>query len=194
MLPTDEALRPLSPEAERALVENHHRFLGYVQRKVGSRALAEELLHSALVRVLERGSTALEEDGVVNWFARVLQNLLTDHFRRGAAEARALEREAGSADEPTDDPELRQVVCTCMHDLLPTLKPEYAEMVRRVDLEEHPVSAVAQEVGISSNNAAVRLHRARHALKVQLERTCGACAAHGCLDCSCRARPRVDRG
>ena len=34
-------------------------------------------------------------------------------------------------------------------------------------------------------HAGVRLHRARAALKKQLEATCGTCTAHGCLRCSC---------
>jgi RNA polymerase sigma-70 factor (ECF subfamily) len=69
---------------------------------------------------------------------------------------------------------------------LPTLKPEYAELLRRVDLEERSVPEAAAEVGITPNNAGVRLHRARQALKHQLERSCGSCATHGCLDCSCQ--------
>jgi len=58
---------------------------------------------------------------------------------------------------------------------------------QRVDLEERSVSEVAHEVGVTPNNATVRLHRARQALKTRLEGTCGACAARGCLDCSCRS-------
>ncbi|HZH03129.1 MAG TPA: sigma factor-like helix-turn-helix DNA-binding protein, partial [Myxococcaceae bacterium] len=73
--------------------------------------------------------------------------------------------------------------------LLPGLKPEYAQMVRQVDLENRPLADVAVELGVTSNNATVRLHRARQALKKQLQRCCGSCAAHGCLDCSCRGRP-----
>ena len=66
------------------------------------------------------------------------------------------------------------------------MKPEYAQVVRAVDLEERPLSEVAASGGITVNNATVRLHRARQALKRQLVRACGACAAHGCLECSCR--------
>ena len=72
-----------------------------------------------------------------------------------------------------------------MRSLLPTLKPEYAAMIERVDLKEQPLSGVAEALGITANNAAVRLHRARIALKRQLERSCGTCATHGCLDCRC---------
>ena len=72
-----------------------------------------------------------------------------------------------------------------MNTLIPTLKPEYAEILRRVDLEGAAVPSVAAELGISANNVTVRLHRARQALKKQLERCCGTCATHGCLDCTC---------
>ena len=38
----------------------------------------------------------------------------------------------------------------------------------------------------SSNNAAVRVFRAREALRKQVARACGACATHGCVDCTCK--------
>jgi RNA polymerase sigma-70 factor (ECF subfamily) len=48
------------------------------------------------------------------------------------------------------------------------------------------VAFVARAEKLSTNNASVRLRRARRALKKNLEQTRGACAQHGCLDCSCR--------
>jgi RNA polymerase sigma-70 factor (ECF subfamily) len=70
-------------------------------------------------------------------------------------------------------------------ELVPTLRAEYAEILRRVDLDEEPLSEVARQLGITPNNASVRLHRARRSLRRQLERSCGTCATHGCLDCRC---------
>jgi RNA polymerase sigma factor (sigma-70 family) len=172
----------------RALVENHRRFLSFLERRVGSRAVAEELLQNAFVRSLEKGGELRDGENAVAWFYRLLRNALIDHYRRQAAEGRALEREAREATEVGPDPELKDAICACVGELLPTLKPEYSELLRRVDLEERSVTEVAAEVGITPNNAGVRLHRARHALKQQLERSCGTCATHGCLDCSCQRR------
>jgi RNA polymerase sigma factor (sigma-70 family) len=169
-----------------ALVGNHRQFLGFLERRVGSRAVAEEILQSAFVKTLEKGGALHDGEGAVTWFYRLLRNALVDHYRRQAAEGRALEREAREATEASEDPELKSAVCACVGELLPTLKPEYAELVRKVDLEERGVPDVAKEVGITANNAGVRLHRARQALKKQLERSCGTCASHGCLDCSCK--------
>lgn len=178
--------RASGDEVTQALVANHRRFLAFLERRVGSRAVAEEILQSAFVKTLEKGGALQDGEGAVTWFYRLLRNALVDHYRRQAAEGRALEREAREAEEASEDPELKGAVCACVGDLLPTLKPEYADMVRQVDLEERAVPDVAREAGITSNNAGVRLHRARQALKKQLERSCGTCASHGCLDCSCK--------
>jgi RNA polymerase sigma-70 factor (ECF subfamily) len=157
---------------------------------VGRQAVAEELLQAAYVRALEKGSELREGESAVAWFYRLLRNALIDHYRKQAAEGRVLEREAREATEEGPDLELKQTVCACMGQLLPTLKPEYSELLRQVDLEERSVPDVAREAGITANNAGVRLHRARQALKKQLERSCGTCASHGCLDCSCKSKAR----
>ena len=43
----------------------------------------------------------------------------------------------------------------------------------------------ATTAGISSSNAAVRVFRAREALRLQVKRCCGACADDNCRDCTC---------
>ena len=184
---------PENPAVVAALVENHRRFLAFLERRVGSRAEAEDILQAAFVRGLRKSGTVKDPGSSVAWFYRLLRNALTDHYRRAGAEAR---RRAGEPDEADAafEPELRGEVCACIERLLPALKPEYAEMIRRVDLAERPVGEVAGELAITPNNAAVRLHRARTALRRQLERSCGTCATHGCLDCRCGGGPAARPG
>lgn len=62
---------------------------------------------------------------------------------------------------------------------------ENAEMLRRVDIEEKPLPGVAEALGITVNNATVRLHRARKALREQLQAFCGTDSMRACLDCAC---------
>ena len=83
------------------------------------------------------------------------------------------------------DPEMEQAICQCIHDLLPTINAGYADLIRRVDLESATIAQTAEATGMTSNNTRVKLHRARTALRKQLERSCGTCAEHGCLDCTC---------
>lgn len=66
---------------------------------------------------------------------------------------RFVEKRVGSRAAAAYELELRGEVCACITRLLPVLKPEYAEMIRRVDLDEQPVSGVARSLGITANNA-----------------------------------------
>jgi len=196
-----DAARPADADVVHALVENHRRFLSFLERRVGDRASAEEILQSAYARAVEKGVSADETEGAVHWFFVVLRNAVTDHYRRRAADARAISTIADEGIPEITDPELRAEVCACFRRLLPTLRASYATILEQVDLEDRAVTDVAEELGITPNNASVRLHRARGALRKQLERSCGVCATHGCLECSCggeisveyRARPYARR-
>lgn len=182
-----------SPEPEArvvaAWVENHRRFLAFLERRVESRAAAEEILQEAFVRGLEQAGAIRDEERAVAWFYRLLRNALIDRYRRRGAESRGLEalaRELGDAVEPP--PEVEAALCRCFEALLPALRPEYGEILRRVDLEGLRPADFAREAGLTANNAMVRLHRARQALRAGLQRSCRTCADHGCLDCSCSVR------
>ena len=177
----------LSPEAIAQLVEGHRAFLAFLERRVESRAAAEDILQAAFTRGLERGA-GVQEEKVVAWFYRVLRNAVIDHYRHRSAAARAMEtwgRDFPDIQEP--ESELRQEICQCVSGLLETLKPEYREALRIVDLEEGKLTDLAHQSGITAENAAVRVHRARKALRRQIEQACGTCAVHGCLDCSCQS-------
>jgi RNA polymerase sigma factor (sigma-70 family) len=175
-------------ELERVLVAQQARFLDALRRRTGSAADAQEILHGAYVRALEKGLPDADDEGLVAWFHRVLTNAFLDHARRRSVERRAMEREEAARADDRAEPDLRAAVCACVHDVLPALKPEYADLVRQVDLEDRRVAEVAERAGITANNASVRLHRARRMLKTHLVRLCGACATHGCLECTCARR------
>jgi RNA polymerase sigma-70 factor (ECF subfamily) len=162
-------------------------FLRFLQPRLGSRADAEDLLQNALLRVVARETPLRDGDKVVPWFYQILRNLLVDHYRHHAAFRRLKDQVAADADTATEmDEELFQATYPCVKDVAATLKPEYGELIRRVELAGEPLQEVARELGMTPNNAYVRLHRARQALREGLAAMCGACVEHACLDCSCR--------
>lgn len=170
------------------LLENHRMFLAYVQRRVGDRALAEDILQDAFARVVDRPDMAPEDEGIVPWFYRTLRNAEIDALRRRGTANRALEAFAHELDvHSTADPETQSEVCACITRLAGTLKPEYAEALQAIDVDGVPVKTFAERHGLSAGNAGVRVFRARAALKKRLVETCGTCIEHGCRDCTCRA-------
>ena len=168
------------------LVENHRAFLRFLERRVGDRAAAEDLIQEAFSRNMDRLSD-LPDEALVPWFYRVLRNAAIDRQRRKGAEDRALAtftQELAGATHPNGD--LHREICACVGRLARTLKPEYAEVLQAVDVEETPVKTFADTTGLTTSNAGVRLFRAREALRKQVIASCGTCAEHGCLDCSCQ--------
>lgn len=169
------------------LLANHRRFLRFLEQRVGNREDAEEILQTAFVRSLDKGAEIRELENSVAWFYRLLRNAVIDHYRRKAANQRKLKgfaQQLSDAGETTD-PETERVICECIHELIPGLKPEYAELISRVDLQGSDVASAADALGITAGNARVRLHRARAALRLEVERACRTCATHGCMDCTC---------
>ena len=177
----------VSPEVLRLLTDGREQFLAFLIRRVGSRAIAEDILQESFVRGLERGGSVRTDETAVAWFYRVLRNAVIDHFRREAAGARAMEnwRQAWEQ-EPAVDEEIRHEVCGCLHEFLATLKPEYRIALEIVDMQGESLKALAGAAEITTGNAAVRLHRAREALRKQISLACDVCAEHGCLDCHCK--------
>lgn len=180
---SDEAL---PPAVVAKLVDNHRAFLGFVHKHVGDRAEAEDLLQEAFVKGLERGGGLRDEESAVAWLYRLLRNAVVDRHRRRGAAARALADLARAMEDETTPPaEFVEVACRCVTSLSDTLKPEYAEALQRIDVDGAAVKDYAERVGISANNAAVRVHRAREALRRRVQQSCGTCATHGCLACTC---------
>jgi RNA polymerase sigma factor (sigma-70 family) len=169
------------------LLENHRAFLRYLERRVGDRALAEDILQDAFAKVVARPEQAPTDEAVVPWFYRTLRNAAVDQFRRRGAADRAygaFARELETHETPSTDMEAE--ICACVSRLAVTLKPEYAETLHAIEVAGTPVKAYAEQKGLSSSNAAVRVFRAREALKKRVIESCGTCAEHGCVNCTCK--------
>lgn len=186
---TEKHSSQISDTSLRSLLAHRSEFLGFLEKRVGSRATAEDILQSAFVRSVERGGDLRDDESAVAWFYRMLRNAIIDHYRREASSSRAMEslaREMESAEVPS--PDLRNEICQCVSSVLMELKPEYRQALEIVDIGESSPSELASQAGISTNNATVRVHRARQALQKQVKLTCGACAQHGCVDCRCKSK------
>jgi RNA polymerase sigma-70 factor (ECF subfamily) len=183
---------PLDAATVRRLVDTHREFLAFLERRVGDRALAEDILQDAFVRGIDKVKDLANEEAAIAWFFRILRNAVTDHYRRDRARQRRLEHFKTELERELDPAtETHGAVCQCVSWLAATLKPEYESALRRVEVDGLPVKDYASEAGISAGNAAVRVFRARQALKKQVARCCGSCADHGCLDCSCNSAPQA---
>ncbi len=181
----------LSSAALQRLLDNRAKFVGFVQKHVSSASDAEDIVQSAFVRSFEKADSIDDEESVVAWFYRVLRNAIIDHYRRRSTRDRGTEeftREMQDLEQRLAfDPSARNEICQCVWPVMDSLKPEYRDALKFVDIEERPLRELAEASGITENNAAVRVHRARQALRKQVQLACGTCATHGCVDCRCQS-------
>lgn len=168
------------------LVQHRQQLLGFVRRKVDDPDLAEDIFQDSLLKALRAAPDLRERDKLLPWFYTILNNTIAGTYRRRQTEAKSVQQ-LGYEQEFVTTIADEQILCACFRELIPTLKPEYAEVIEKLDLAGGDSAQVAAQLGITANNLKVRHHRARQALRQRLEESCRLCAKHGCLDCTCAA-------
>jgi len=175
---------PSTLDTVAGLASQHSRFVQFLRRRVDGPA-AEDILQTAYLKAIERGSQLRQSESSVAWFYRILRNAIADHYRRQASDTRAMDSWAAEWKEDYE-PEIKSEVCACVSEAVQALKPEYRAAIEQVDLGGDSVESFAAAQHTTANNAGVRLHRARKAVAKQLTAICGTCATHHCIDCTCK--------
>ena len=188
MEPRRLATRDLVVEA---LAQHRAALAGFVRARVPA-ADVEDVLQVAAMKAVEAHHTLDDPSRVLPWLYRIHRNVVSDATRK----RRSLERLAERAErETTHDAAIvwpnhgRDELCRCSVVQTQFVAEAYAEILRLVDLGEMSVPEAAEALGISSGNAAVRLHRARKALRQRMLEHCGVTSLRECADCRC-----VDEG
>jgi RNA polymerase sigma factor (sigma-70 family) len=176
---------PAADALATTLLANLGAFQSFARKRLHDDSMAADAVQESLLRALKAAPGLSHDTNLLAWFYRILRNVLTDLYRSRARESAKLD--VFEAEFVDSDPETEVIACACLRGLLPALRPQYAEVIQRLDLDGEAPASAAESLGVSRNLLKVRHHRARQQLRSRLEETCRACATHGCLDCSCNA-------
>lgn len=184
---------PRSPaELAAALQTRRAEFKAFLAARVGGEAEAEDILQAGLLKALRSGDGLRDEEKATAWFYRLLRRAVIDHYRARGAERRRTEALGGLVaaleEDRTEAAAFAVGACGCLGQVIATLPPPRAELLRRVDLDGESVQSAAAALGLTPNHASVTLHRARRDLRVRLEAFCGECSEGACLACDCGER------
>jgi RNA polymerase sigma factor (sigma-70 family) len=158
-------------------------FAEFARRRTRTDEDAEDVLQGAFLLATRKVEALRDPACAVPWFYRILRNAVAD-YHAGLAIKQA-RHDLAPVNEPTLVPPHESRTCACSLSLLDSLTTGYAEILRRVDVLEESVERVAEALGLSTNNATVRLHRARKALRRRLADFCGTTSAKECQSCRC---------
>jgi DNA-directed RNA polymerase specialized sigma24 family protein len=174
----------------RVLLADRRNVLHYLVRELGDIEEAREVWQCFALRALDRSSALREPKAVRVWMSRVLATTIADH-RRGLLRTRRHEVAIDEIDandgvfiSEAASPE-DEAPCECIHHVLRSLRPDYAEIVSRADLLSQPREEIAVSLKTTVNNIGVRLHRGRAALRRGLEHACGGCIDQTVFQCGC---------
>ena len=164
--------------------------LSFLRKRVEDDGVVQDLFQQSVLRAIERQSSLRRREDAVAWFYSILRHALVDYLRKRAVEAkgrnayrRALIHSGHGKVSPFE--EVASNPCSCAYAILPSLRPSYAELIRRIDLGGESSKTVAQDLAMTRNHVRVRLHRARQVLRARLVRFCGPCCERDCRNCTC---------
>ena len=146
----------------------------YLERLVGNRATADDLLQDTLLKIA-RALPAFEgRSSVKTWVFTIATRVATDHFRRPQNRAQMV-----AVDETThiDDTETEQrlvidEMSSCVREVIYSLPEDYRTALVLHDLEGQTAAQVAEIAGCSLATAKIRIHRGRRRLKQALNEEC----------------------
>ncbi len=150
--------------------------LHFLERQVGNRAVAEELLQETLLRMNRGLSTFAGRSSVKTWAFAIARRVAADHLRRPDCRVGIVPME--EIEEPVDRQRLQEErlvvdeMNRCVRDVIDSLPEPYRAALVLRDLEGLTVEETAEVCDCSLATAKIRIHRARGRLRQALEQEC----------------------
>ncbi|MEM1416452.1 MAG: sigma-70 family RNA polymerase sigma factor [Myxococcota bacterium] len=148
---------------------------GFLRARGVPEADADDVLQTALVRIVE-GLGRLRDPNALDAFAfRTLRNALADHYRRGPKDLPGpLEAPEPAAEvrEPEDERLVQRVLAAWLRQQINELPEPTRTTLRRTELEGWTHRRVAEAEGVSVSAIKSRVSRGRAELHRRLRRCC----------------------
>lgn len=159
------------------------RMVRIAERYVGSRDDAWDCAQEALILAVRKFDQFEGRAQVTTWLHRIAVNCALAHLRRRSSQdevsiddmmpqfddqglhAHAFTVSSASADELLQQDDARRQV----HESIMSLPGNYRSVLLMRDIEEMSISDIAETLSVTENAAKVRIHRARSALRRELE-------------------------
>lgn len=164
-----------SSARDEALDAVRERLYTFIERRVESPDVADDLTQDVLLRLLMNSEGRIENPTA--WVYRVARNVIIDHYRtRGSRPPFDSDdpNAWGPAEDPfADDPhEAQRELAGCLRSLVDQLAEPYRSAVTAVDLDGQTQTDLAQAVGLSASGMKSRVQRGRRQLRRLLTECC----------------------
>ncbi len=152
------------------------RLRDYVRQRVDTGSV-DDVVGDILLRLVQHRDQLAAAANPTAWMRRVAANAITDHYRRNAAQDRAL-AQAGIEDalDKPDDPEADTTaaahIAGCLIPFIHGLPEPYRDALMLTEIDGLTQEAAARQLGLSTSGMKSRVQRGRAKLKQALLRCC----------------------
>ena len=175
-MPVSAQRTAAAPDAEAIWRELHDGLLGFIERRVRSRQIAEDIMQEVMLRIHRQADGIERAEAVGAWVHAIARNAITDHYRsasvrRELASGSEVGSEATAEPEP-DSPDVRGELAACVAPLLKRLPQTYREALALTEIEGLTQAEAADRLGLSLTGMKSRVQRGRRQLKQVLIQCC----------------------
>ena len=150
--------------------------LRYLERYVGDRAVAEDLLQETLMRMDKGLSSFAGRSSIKTWAFSIASRVAADYFRHPGRKARIVDlnevAEPIDSDRAIDERLVVDEMNGCVRQVIDSLPEAYRAALILHDLEGLSAEQTAEICDCSVAAAKIRIHRARLRLKEALKDQC----------------------
>lgn len=150
--------------------------LRYLERYVGNRAVAEDLLQETLIRIARGLPGFAGRASLKTWAFSIATRVAADHFRQPANRVHIVEidesAELSDGERAADERLVVDEMNACVRQVLDSLPGDYRAALVLADLEGLTAAQIAEICGCSLPAAKIRIHRARLRLRKALQQEC----------------------
>lgn len=141
---------------------------GWLRRRVGNNALADDLLQDLFLKALRQGERFCAVENARAWLFEVARNTLADHLRV----ARPMVALPDDLVAPFEDIDTVDTLTACLPRVLSELNPDDREALTLCDLQGMAQADFARLKSLSLSAAKSRVQRARVRLRAQMSLVC----------------------
>lgn len=169
------------------------RLFAYIQARVRSREVAEDLVQETLLRA-NRTLAAHEIANIEGWLFRTARNAIADHFRGSKDQVEWREDEHGEAARDDammkEERELREELTAYVRGVVGSLSEPYRSALLLTEYDGLTQKELAERAGISISAAKSRVQRGRAEVKRVIEQCCRIAADRYGQVTDCEPRQR----
>jgi RNA polymerase sigma-70 factor (ECF subfamily) len=153
--------------AEQMYRQYRSKLLAFIQHRVGSRELAQDILHDVFVKIIAHENLR-EPAKVTAWLYQVTRNAVIDRLRSNRPYEELPQEIAAPNEESTAEARL----ASFLRPMIESLPAIYRDALILSDLEDLPLKQIAEREGITVSAVKSRVQRGRHMLEKMLRDCC----------------------